>query len=109
MEAKIIHTNCNHCDETITFDFNVDRYTTEIMIMNGKKEEARTFMKACNHCNELNVLRSTNAEEWGNRNTKGIKRMMAAGFFSCAVMVIVFALVAYFAGKGLITVWNWLF
>ena len=109
MEAKIIHTNCNHCNETITFDFNVDPYTTEISIVNGKKEEARTFVKACTHCNEINIIRSTNPLEWGNRKAKGIRRIMAAGFFSCAMMAIILALVVYFAGKGLITIWNWLF
>lgn len=109
MEGKIIHTNCQNCNESITFDFNEDDFSTEITILNKEKEEIRTFIKKCSHCNELNVIRSSNSEEWGTRRANTLKKIMIASTFSCFVMLIIFALIAYFAGKGIITVWNWLF
>ncbi len=107
MSAKIVQHNCISCNERMEIDFNIDDYSSEITIINGKKTEKRRFMKRCEHCGQINTYVSERKEDWGKR--KGARNILVIGAFSCLVMLIGFIALAYFAGKGLITVFDWLF
>lgn len=109
MEAKTVQHRCKRCEEMMQFDFNVDPYSTEVMIVNGKKKEKRIFIKNCPHCNELNMYISEHKEDWGNRKNTAVQKIFVGGMFSCLMMVILFCLIAYFAGKGLMTIFDWIF
>ena len=45
VNAKIVQHHCISCNERIDIDFNVDDYSTEITVVNGKKTEKRRFGK----------------------------------------------------------------
>ncbi len=109
MNAKIVQHNCDACDERMVFDFNVDDYSTEITIINGKKTEKRRFMKRCEHCGQINTYVSDRKEDWGTRRGINVRNILITSVFTCLTMIIGFIAIAYFAGKGLITVFDWLF
>ena len=109
MDAKIVHQDCKACNERVIFDFNVDNYSTEITIINGKRSEKRRFMKQCEHCGEINTFISDRKEDWGSRSGINVRKIMVMSTFSCLAIVVGFIAIAYFAGKGLMTVFDWLF
>ena len=109
MNAKIVQHNCISCNERMVFDFNVDNYSSEITIINGKKTEKRRFMKRCEHCGQINTYVSDQKEDWGTRRGINVRNILITSAFSCLAMIIGFIAIAYFAGKGLITVFDWLF
>ena len=109
VNAKIVQHHCISCNERIDIDFNVDDYSTEITVVNGKKSEKRRFIKRCEHCGQINTYVSDQKEDWGTRRGLNVQKIFIAGIFSCLAMVIGFLAIAYFAGKGLITVFDWLF
>lgn len=109
MDAKIVQHNCISCNERMEIDFNVDDYSSEITIVNGKKTEKRRFMKRCEHCGQTNTYVSDQKVDWGSRRGVNVRKILIASTFSCLAMVIGFVAIAYFAGKGLMTVIDWLF
>lgn len=109
VNAKIIQQHCISCNERMDIDLNVADYSTEITIVNGKRTEKRRFMKRCEHCGQLNTYVSAQREEWGTRQGLNVRKLFIASMFSCLAMIIGFLAIAYFAGKGLITVFDWIF
>ena len=109
MDAKIIKQPCNVCQEDVTFDLNVDPYSTQITIVNGKKTEERLFAKECPHCQMPTIYMSKNQEEWGSRTDRKLKAFMFSSVFSCLFMLIIIAAVGYFAVQGIFTIFDWIF
>jgi hypothetical protein len=109
MDAKIVQHDCISCNERMEIDFNVDDYSSEITIVNGKKTEKRRFMKRCEQCGQMNTYVSDQKVDWGSRRGVNVRKIFIASTFSCLAMVIGFVAIAYFAGKGLMTVFDWLF
>lgn len=109
METKRIQTGCEHCNEPVWFNLNEDDFSIEIKVMSGKKDQVRTFFKTCESCKRITTYASTNPEEWGERKEIIHKKIIRLSAFSCLLTIVVGAVVAYFAGKGLMTVWNWIF
>lgn len=108
MEAKKVTLNCRNCHEEMTIDFATDHFSSEIQIMNGKKQQKRTFMKKCPSCATINTVTSENKQEWGNRKGPNVKLFMFSGLFSCLTFVVLSLLFLYFAFKGLGFVMEWI-
>lgn len=109
VEAKKVVIHCRNCQEQMTIDFATDHFSSEIQIMNGKKQQKRTFIKKCPSCAAINQVTSDNKEEWGNRKGPNVKLFMFSGIFSCLTFVMLGLLFFYFAFKGFGFVINWLF
>ncbi|WP_413366388.1 redox protein [Lysinibacillus sp. 3P01SB] len=109
MEAKKVEVPCSTCGEPVKIDFNEAEFSSQLTILNGKKKESRTFIKKCPSCGQINTVTSDDKKEWGKRKGPNVKTVMFSGFFSCLVMIILFALFVYFAFKGLGIVVDWLF
>ena len=87
MNAKIVQHNCISCNERMEIDFNVDDYSSEITIVNGKKTEKRIFKKLCEQCGQMNTYVSDQKEDWGSRRGINIRNILIASTFSCLAMV----------------------
>ncbi len=109
VEAKKVEIPCRTCGEPVEIDFNTAEFSSQLTVLNGKKKESRTFFQKCSSCGQLNIVKSDNKDEWGKRKGPNVKMFMFSGFFSCFVMIALFALVGYFAFKGLGIVMDWLF
>lgn len=109
MNAKVVEQTCKHCGEIVEFDFNVDDYSEQISIINGKKNHKRIFVKKCPNCHQVNYFESENKAEWGDRKGVQAKSFVISGFFSCLVMTLLIGAALYFAAKGAITVFDWIF
>lgn len=109
MKAKKIEIACQSCGQQVEIDYNEAQFLSQITIVNGKKNESRTFFKPCPHCGQLNTVTSENKEEWGKRKGPNVKAFMFSGFLSCFVMIALFILLAYFVFKGFGIVVDWLF
>lgn len=109
MEAAKKQTQCEQCSEPITIDFATADFSVQIARVNGKTDERRTYFIQCPHCKKITTLDSTNKEEWGNRKGPSIKKAMFGFGLGCVGMLIVGALVLYFAGQGIVTIFEWLF
>ena len=109
MEAKKVEVNCSSCHEPLTIDFATDNFSSEIQIFNGKKQQKRTYLKECPHCETINYVMSDKKEEWGKRKGPNIKLFLFSGIFSCFGIVVLVLLFMYFAFKGFGFVFDWLF
>lgn len=109
MEAKKVTITCENCGKLMEVDFNTAHFSSEIQIMNGKKQQNRTYIEHCPECHAINTVKSNNKEEWGNRKGPNIKFFMFSGMFSCLLTIILAIVVAYFAFKGLGIVIDWIF
>lgn len=58
MEAKKITLDCRHCREEMIIDFATEHFSSENQIINGKKQQKRTFVKKCPHCETINTVSS---------------------------------------------------
>ncbi|MGM9948674.1 MAG: redox protein [Lysinibacillus sp.] len=109
MEAKKVEIPCSKCGELMEIDFNKAQFSSQLTIINGKKQESRTYFEKCPNCGHINTAMSTDKKEWGKRKGPNVKALMFSGFFSCFVMITLFVLFIYFAFKGLGIVVDWLF
>ncbi|MEK4629139.1 MAG: redox protein [Solibacillus sp.] len=109
MEAKKVTVTCKNCGEDVLIDFNTVNFSTEIQVMNGKKQQKRTYIEHCPHCHAINTITSENKEDWGNRKGPNIKFFLFSGFFSCLTVIILGILAIYFAFKGFGFIMDWLF
>lgn len=109
MEAKKVEIPCSKCGELMEIDFNKAQFSSQLTILNGKKQESRTYFEKCPNCGQINSVISADKKEWGKRKGPNVKAIMFSGFFSCFVMILLFVLFIYFAFKGLDIVVDWLF
>lgn len=109
METKKVTITCENCGQQMEVDFNTAHFSSEIQIMNGKKQQKRTYIEHCPECHTINTVTSENKEEWGNRKGPNVKFFMFSGVFSCLLTIILAIVVAYFAFKGLGIVIDWIF
>lgn len=109
MEAKKVIISCENCGEEMEVDFNTAHFSSEIQIMNGKKQQKRTYIEHCPKCNTINTVTSGNKEEWGNRKGPSVKFFAFSGLFSCLITIILAIVVMYFAFKGIMTIFDWIF
>ena len=109
MEARKVEVNCSNCHELLTVDFATDNFSSEILIFNGKKQQRRTYLKECPHCETINYVMSDKKEEWGKRKGPNIKLFLFSGMFSCLGIVVLGFLFLYFAFQGFGVVFDWLF
>ena len=109
MEAKKVEIPCSKCGELMEIDFNKAQFSSQLTILNGKKQESRTYFEKCPNCGQINSVISADKKEWGKRKGPNVKAIMFSGFFSCFVMILLFVLFVYFAFKGLDIVIDWLF
>lgn len=58
MEGKKVEIECRNCQEQMTIDFSSDRFSSQIQIFNGKKQQKRTYIKECPHCHTINSVTS---------------------------------------------------
>lgn len=100
METKKVILDCRNCHEEMTIDFAKAHFSSEIQMMNGKKQQKRTFIKECPHCETINTVTSEVKEEWGNRKGPNLKLFLFSGLFSCLSFVVISILFIYFAFKG---------
>lgn len=109
MEGKKVEMECRNCHERMTIDYSTDRFSTQIQIFNGKKQQKRTYIKECPHCHTINSVTSEKKEEWGNRKGPNFKLFMFSGLFGCIGFIVIGILLLYFAFKGFGFVVDWLF
>ncbi|MGN7476356.1 redox protein [Solibacillus silvestris] len=109
MEPKKVDINCRNCHEQMTIDFATDNFSSEIQLLNGKKQQKRTYIKKCPYCETINHITSNKKEEWGNRKGPNIKLFLFSGMFSCLAFAVIGLLFIYFAFKGFGFVVDWLF
>ena len=81
MEAKKIEIECKSCGQQVEVDFNNAQFSSQMMVVNGKKKESRTFFKPCPHCGKINTVTSENKEEWGKRKGPNMKRVCFLVFY----------------------------
>ncbi|MEK4229235.1 redox protein [Solibacillus sp. FSL H8-0538] len=109
MEAKKAIITCKSCGEELTIDFNQASFSSQISILNGKKQESRTYLEVCPNCETVNTVTSENKAEWGNIKGPNVKMFMFSGLLSCFVILFIAVILIFFAFKGLGTVMDWVF
>lgn len=109
LNAKRVEIECNSCKERLDVDFNIADYSSEISIINGKKSERRIFLKQCDDCEHMNYIASEDPEEWGDRQGINANKIMMVGGFSCLVLILLCVVVVFFAGRGILVLFDWLF
>ncbi|MEG0472527.1 MAG: redox protein [Solibacillus sp.] len=107
-EAKKVTISCENCGEEMTIDFEQAKFSSALQILNGKKQQSRTFMENCPHCETINTVTSENKIEWGKRKGPNVKLIMYSGLFSCLTILILGIAAIYFGFKGLQFVIDWL-
>lgn len=109
MEAKKIEQPCSECGEMLEIDFATAQFAVQLMRIQGKSTESRTFYAPCPHCKTINMVESSNREDWGNRKAPSVKKLFYGLGFGCLFIVLLAAVIFYFAGRGVATLFEWLF
>ena len=109
MEGKKVSLPCKNCGEEMVIDFETANFSSQIQIVNGKKQQKRIYIEPCPHCAAMNMVASDNKEEWGSRKGPNIKFFLFSSVFSCFAVIVIGLLAMYFAFKGLGVVMDWLF
>lgn len=109
MEAKKVVEACSECGENLEIDFATAQFAVQIARIQGETKESRTFYASCPNCQTLNMVESTNKADWGNRKAPSPKKLFYSVAFGCAFTFLAVALIFYFAGRGIVTVFEWLF
>lgn len=109
MEAKKVNELCSQCGEMVEIDFATAQFAVQVARIQGKTTESRTFYATCPQCQTINLVESTNKEEWGNRKAPSAKKLLYGIGFGCVSLFLVAAIIFYFAGRGVVTVFDWLF
>jgi hypothetical protein len=109
MEAKKVTIQCKSCGEEMLVDFETANFSTEVQVLNGKKKNKRVFFEPCKQCETINTITSENPEEWGTRKGPNLKVFMFSSLFSCLGIVLLSAAAIFFAIKGVMTIFGWLF
>ncbi|MER2106527.1 MAG: redox protein [Solibacillus sp.] len=109
MEAKKMEQPCDQCGEMLEIDFATAQFAVQLMRIQGKSTESRTFYAPCPHCQTMNMVESTKREEWGNRKAPSAKKLFYAIGFGCLLACLCATVIFYFAGRGVVTIFEWLF
>lgn len=109
MEAAKKETQCEQCGEPLTIDFETADFSVQIARVNGKTDERRTFYIQCPHCKKITTTDSSDKAEWGNRKGPSIKKAMFGVSLGCIGFIALAAVVLYFAGQGVVTLFDWIF
>ena len=108
MEAKKIEQPCSQCGELLEIDFATAQFAVQLMRIQGKTKESRTFYAPCAHCQTINMVESDKKEDWGNRKAPSVKRLFYGFGLGCLLAALAAVVIFYFAARGLITVVDWL-
>ena len=106
MKLKEFH--CAKCLERYDVDLNEAQFSTQISVVNGKTNENRMYFAKCPNCGEVNTFESNKREDWGNQKSPNVRKIKWMFGGSCILMLVVAALVFYFAGQGIVTIFEWL-
>lgn len=107
METKIQPMHCDRCNAHYDADLNKAQFQTSIVMLGGKTSETRSYMTICPECQHLNLFTSDNPAEWGNQKSVNVRKVKWLFGGSCLLFLIVVALVFYFAGQGIVTIFEW--
>lgn len=107
MEAKKERVICT-CGEEVEIDFSLANFSIQVTRLHGKTEESRTFFTTCPNCQQMHTVTSSDKMEWGNRKTPSAKKLLYSLGGGCLLFLLFMIVVFYFAGKGLLTVFDWL-
>lgn len=105
---KMKEFQCSSCYERYDVDLDTAQFSTQISVMNGKTAENRMYFAKCPNCGEINLFESDNPEEWGNQKSPNVTKVKWLFGGSCLLVLVVLALVFYFAGQGIMTIFDWL-
>lgn len=105
---KIKEFHCAKCLERYEVDLNEAQFSTQISVLRGKTTENRMYFAKCPNCGEVNTFASNKREEWGNQKSPSIRKFKLLFGSSCLLAFLLAALVLYFAGQGIVTIFEWL-
>ncbi|MER1999191.1 MAG: redox protein [Lysinibacillus sp.] len=106
MKLKEFH--CAKCLERYEVDLNETQCSTQISVIRGKVSENRMYFAKCPNCGEVNTFASNKPEEWGNQKSPNLRKFKFLFGGSCLLVLVISALVMYFAGQGIVTIFEWL-
>lgn len=109
MEARKVEQPCSRCGELLEIDFATAQFAVQLLRIQGKTTESRTFYAPCPHCQTVNRVDSDNKADWGGRKAPSAKRLFYGMGFGCLLVAAAAFAIFYFAGRGLVTVVDWLF
>lgn len=108
MEPKIQTMHCEKCDTQYDVDLNKIPFQTSIVMLNRKTSETRSYVTQCPECQHLNLFTSDDPKQWGNQKSVNVRKVKWLFGSSCLLIVAVIALLLYFAGQGIVTIFEWL-
>lgn len=100
--------HCSECSHRYEVDLDKAQFSTQLSMFNGKKFENRMYFSKCPNCQHVNSFESDKKEDWGNQKSPNIAKFKFLIGGSCLLTIVIGALVAYFAGQGIITIMDWL-
>lgn len=106
MKLKEFH--CAKCFEHYEVDLNETQCSTQISVIKGKTTENRMYFAKCPNCGEVNTFASDKKEDWGNQKSPNMRKFKLLFGGSCLLTLVMGALIAYFAGQGIVTIFEWL-
>lgn len=109
MEVKKVIEPCVNCQKEMEIDFATAQFAVQVVRIHGKTRESRTFYASCPNCQAMHIVESKTKEDWGNRKASSAKKVFYSVGFGCLGIVLLAALLFYFAGRGMMTVFDWLF
>lgn len=108
VEVKLKSMYCEKCGAHYEADLNNTPFQTQILMLNGKTQETRSYMTKCTACGERNLFQTDNPSEWGNQKSISVRKIQWLFGGSCLLFLIIVALVFYFAGQGIVTIFEWI-
>ena len=105
---KLHEFHCAKCLERYEVDLNKAQFSTQISMIVGKTKENRMYYAKCPNCGETNTFASDDPQQWGNQKSVNVRKVKWMFGGSCLLAFIIIALVFYFAGQGIVTIFEWL-